>query len=87
MAKGFYVSVERAAPAGVKRGWLLGPYPSKEAAKGHVQRARLKACEVDPRCAWDAFGVSSIDREGAELADLPAGVLNALIELEGELGL
>lgn len=40
MAKGFYVTVQRTAPAGVKTGWLLGPYPDKEAAEGHVARAR-----------------------------------------------
>lgn len=83
MAKGFYVTVQRTAPAGVKTGWLLGPYPDKEAAEGHVARARNVACEIDPRCSFDAFGVSSIDRAG----ELPAGVLNARIELEGEIGL
>lgn len=87
MAKGFYVTVQRTAPAGVKTGWLLGPYPDEATARGHEMRAFAEACRVDPWCAFDAFGVSSLEREDAEWTDLPPGKLNDRIGLEGEIGL
>lgn len=89
MAKvGFYVTVQRAAACGgVKTGWILGPYPNKAAAEGHVARARNVACEVDPRCSFDAFGVSQIELFTDPAIELPPGVLNDRIELEGEIGL
>ena len=60
--------------------WLAGPYATHEQALALVDRAWLKACEVDPRCHFDARGTASIDRPSAtSLAEFPAGRLNGAI--------
>lgn len=81
MAKGFYVTVIRDSAKGRRTGWLLGPYTTKAEAEGHVWRAQASAQAIDPRCAWDSFGVTRLERDG----ELPPGVLNSLIELDGEI--
>lgn len=43
MNQGFYVTVIRDSAKGRRVGWLLGPYPTKADAEGHVQRARRTA--------------------------------------------
>lgn len=82
MAKGFYVTIIRDDG---KVGWLLGPYDSEPEARQHVKRAVAKAEEIDPRVHWYPHGVTALERPGDE--PLPKGVLNDLIELDGEIGL
>lgn len=74
--KGFYVTMRRETMEGVKVAWLLGPYDTHEAALGLVHTARDLAEKVDPRCAWEAFGTSSITWEAESLAGFPKGKLN-----------
>lgn len=81
MATGFYCTVIRQQGERQRVGWLLGPYGTKAEAEGHVWRAQASAQAIDPRCAWDSFGVTRLERDG----ELPPGVLNSLIELDGEL--
>ena len=71
---GFYVTVQRQLAQGVKYGWLLGPFATKEQAESMVWRGKTLAHKVDPRTAFDAFGVSS--RTPAIGAGLLNGMLN-----------
>ena len=70
---GFYVTVQRnpGTPA-MRTGLLLGPYSTKAGAEAEVSRGRALAEAADPWTAFDAFGVSRLERDG----DLPRGVLN-----------
>lgn len=79
--KRFYVSIVR----GSKVGYLLGPYDSEPAARVHVGRASRSAMAVDPRAAFDSFGVVGVSLEPGRA--FPPGVLNSRIELEGEIEL
>lgn len=81
MATGFYATLRRETRQGTKTAWLLGPFETKEAAEARVTDAARAAEDHDHWCAWDARGVSSITHEGATLADLPAGRLNASLGL------
>ena len=80
MQKRFYVSIVR----GSKVGYLLGPYDSEPAAREHVLRASRVAEEIDPRAHWDSFGVVGVSLDDGK--PFPSGVLNARIELDGEIG-
>ncbi|MEX5635761.1 hypothetical protein [Parafrankia sp. FMc2] len=71
----FYVTVRR----GSRTGCLLGPYDTPEEAEANVERANLTACEIDPWCGFDAFGVTRVvPRPGRTLPD---GHLNDRIGL------
>lgn len=80
MPQGFYVTVIRDSDKGSRVGWLLGPYNSEPEAREHIAEARTMAEEIDPRCAWDRFGVTGLARPG----ELPRGVLTALRDAERE---
>lgn len=67
--KGYYVTLKRAA----KTAWLLGPFAAHDAALAAVKVAYDKACALDPWCAFDPHGTSSIDTD----KPLPPGKLNA----------
>lgn len=60
--------------------WLAGPYATHEQALALVDRAWLKACEVDPRCHLDARGTASITRPTDRLSDFPRGRITHLLE-------
>lgn len=81
--KGYYVTMLRETRDGLKTAWLLGPYEDHETALGLVHTARELAEEVDPRCAWDAFGTASISRDCEGLESFPKGKLNAALEIDG----
>lgn len=72
---GYYVTMIRDPGPRQKVAWLLGPFGTKEAAEGAVKTGKTLAEEVDPRCFWDAFGVTKLTRQ-PELK-LPPGKLNA----------
>lgn len=64
----YYVSVMDAG----RYAFLLGPFDTHEEALAHVDAANRKACEVDPRAHWYAFGTAKLkDQES-----YPDGVLN-----------
>ena len=69
--KGFYVTLQR----GAKTAWLLGPFAEHEKALAVVKPAFDKACELDSRAIWDAYGTSSITSD----KQLPAGRLNSYL--------
>jgi len=71
---GFYVTMLR----GEKVAWLAGPFDTKEAAEARELDAMNAARDVDPWAAFDAFGVTRMERP--ELA-LPFGRLNAALGL------
>lgn len=71
MKVGFYITMLR----GEKVAWLAGPYESKDEADKFVPLARQCAEHVDPRAAWDAFGVTRVTGP-ANGKPLPPGVLN-----------
>lgn len=71
---GFYCTMIR----GERVAWLAGPFPTKAAAEARVQDARREAEAVDPRAAWDAFGVTRMERP---VIALPLGVLNGKLDL------
>lgn len=78
---GFYVT----AREGRRVGWLLGPYRSRDAAAGNVERARLAAVEIDPWTHFAGFGATRL--VGRPGRTLPAGILNSRIGLfEGGAG-
>jgi hypothetical protein len=80
-AVGFYVTVQRQARGGLRTGWLLGPYETKEQAEEHVPEGKILANQADPRTAFDAFGTSGMRMKPG--ANLPQGVLNErLAEME-----
>lgn len=69
--KGYYVTLKR----DTRTAWLLGPFAKHEAALAVVKPAYDKACELDPRAVFDAYGTSSITSEKS----LPPGRLNAYL--------
>lgn len=73
--KAYYVTVKRDK----RTGWLAGPYRAMCEAEALVSRCRQIACSLDPWCDFDAFGVSSIERDKAWLSDMPKGKLNHLL--------
>lgn len=76
---GYYVTMMR----GARVAWLLGPFRSHDAALAMVDAARGKACEIDARSHWDAFGTSSITPECGLMPERN-GVLNRFFpEAEG----
>lgn len=77
-SRAHYVTVVRhGGTPSQKVGWLAGPFDSHDEAKGHVDRARAKANELDPDTAFDAFGTSS-----REAAKHPPGVLNSHLGID-----
>ena len=67
---GFYVTMIRSSK---QKAWLLGPFPTKDAAEANVQTARVHMTGMDPFAHFDGFGVARLEkRTGA----LPAGRLN-----------
>lgn len=62
-------------------GWLAGPFDTNDEAKGHVEAARKKASEIDPRADFDAFGTSS-----RVAAEHPPGVLNGHLGIDAAAG-
>jgi len=72
---GFYCTMIR----GNRVAWLAGPFDTKEEADARVPDARRAAEEADPRSAWDAFGVTRLEREIDK--PLPPGVLNEILGL------
>jgi hypothetical protein len=73
--EGFFVTVIRNPGPRQKVGVLLGLYASRDEAAPHVAEGRRLAHNVDPRTAFDSFGVTRVKMPPGE--DLPAGVLNA----------
>lgn len=73
--KAFYVTVKRDK----RTGWLAGPYRAMEEAEARVAQCRQIASSVDPWTDFDAFGVSSIERDKAWFSDFPKGKLNHLL--------
>jgi hypothetical protein len=71
---GFYATVQRNIPGGVRTGLVLGPYDTHDEAAAHVPAARRLAVDVDPWAAFDAFGVSHVVMKPG--APLPQGTLN-----------
>lgn len=69
---GFYVSVID----GTRKGLLLGPYDTHEAALANVDRAKAEAEAVDPFAHFYAFGTSRLAGN-----HLPAGRLNDRLHL------
>lgn len=67
---GFYCTMLR----GDRVAWLAGPIETKEAAEARVPEARNAAIDVDGFAAFDAFGVTRLERPDAIV--LPYGVLN-----------
>jgi hypothetical protein len=73
--EGFYVSVEHNG----RHGLLLGPYSTKAAAEGHVDRGSKLAAQVNDRAHFYGYGVTRlVAKPGREL---PQGKLNN-VELE-----
>ena len=71
----FYVTVIRDAKPKKRVGWLSGPFSTLEEAEAGVPLARRIACELDPWCDFDYFGVTAID------SDIPTqGVLQDHID-------
>ena len=70
MTIGYYVTVIRDN----RVGWLFGPIADRDAARAFVEPVRRLACNIDPWCAFDLFGTSSIKRAGDQ--PLPPGKLN-----------
>lgn len=60
--------------------WLAGPYATHEQALALVDRAWLKACDVDPWCHFYARGTASITRPTDKLSDFPRGRITHLLE-------
>jgi hypothetical protein len=80
--QGFYVSIERDQGRGrePRRGLLLGPYDTKDAAGALVWRGRQLAPRVDPRAEFDAYGVTRVQMKPGH--PLPQGKLNATLAAE-----
>lgn len=72
----YYVTMVRDPGPRQKIAWLAGPFDDHETALGHVDAARTKANEVDPRAAFDAFGTSSFEADDGKH---PPGRLNDLL--------
>jgi hypothetical protein len=70
--EGFYVSVEDNG----HRGLLLGPYSTKAAAEGQVDRGRKLACQVNDRAEFYAYGVTRVEMKPGR--ELPQGKLNSV---------
>jgi hypothetical protein len=71
----YYVSVID----GTRYGFLLGPfYNNHQAALDMVDRARVKAQEVDPRAHFYSFGTLRVDKEVYN----KLGVLNKFFGME-----
>ena len=71
--KRYYVTLRD----GSRVAWLLGPFKDHERAKCAVKEATDKACEVDPRCHFAAYGTASLDKEQEH--QFPAGRLNGVL--------
>ena len=67
----FYVTMLR----GKRTAFLAGPFVTHAEALEAVDRAREKACDVDPWAWFDLFGTSSLPRSASN----PTGVLNAYL--------
>ncbi len=61
MTERFYATIRRSTGAGLKTGFLAGPYISLAEAEGHVSEATAKAQDADPWASFDAFGVTMAD--------------------------
>ena len=70
----YYVSVRRCnnnAGIGAEHRLLRGPFVNDHgAALAAVAEARRRACELDPRGEWDAYGTARRNRSGAGILDL-----------------
>lgn len=66
----YYVSVLD----GSRRALLAGPWPTHVEALQMVDTVRLKACDLDARGHWYAFGTSRLPADGSTL--VPKGTLN-----------
>lgn len=64
----YYVSIVRDG----RKGLLAGPFATHTEALALVNKARIEACDVDPRAWFDLFGTCSLPRDMAN----PMGVLN-----------
>jgi hypothetical protein len=73
---GFYVTMRR----GRQTAFLLGPHDTYDQADERVPLAHRLAEQVDPRSAFDLFGVTHVVMEPG--AQLPPGKLNDLPERE-----
>ena len=67
----FYVTMKRDS----RTAWLSGPYETHAEALARVEGVRERVLRLDPWTWFDAFGTSSITREGALF---PLGVLEKL---------
>jgi hypothetical protein len=67
----FYVTMKRDS----RTAWLSGPYETHAEALARVEEVRERVSQLDPWTWFDAFGTSSITREGALF---PLGVLEKL---------
>jgi len=74
---GFYCTMLR----GERVAWLAGPFDTKQAAEARLRDAREAAEAADPWSAFDAFGVTRLERP---VAALPYGVLNERLGLPFE---
>ena len=45
---------------GPRYGLLLGPYPTRREAERNVERARIKAREVNDRAIWYGYGTCRV---------------------------
>ncbi|WP_226018435.1 hypothetical protein [Novosphingobium sp. FKTRR1] len=61
MQVGFYVTLLREGPKGPRVSYLLGPYATRDEAESNVKRGWAEACDIDPRCHWDAHGVTRVE--------------------------
>lgn len=59
--------------------YLAGPFDRHEDALGHVEAARKKAQEVDPRAVWDSFGTAGVvaDKHHPGVLNTHLGIGNA----------
>ena len=71
----YYVSVID----GSQKALIAGPFASHEQALLTVQSANDKACELDPKAWFYAYGTCSITRQLDDTRPLPIGVLNKFL--------
>lgn len=65
---------------GARRALLCGPFPTHAAALCMVDMVREKACELDPRGHWYAFGTARLPDDDS--VPIRAGSLNRYFGLE-----
>jgi hypothetical protein len=58
----YFVSVRD----GKRRALLCGPFPTRREALAMVEPVRAKACEVDPRGPWYAYGTARLHDDEPE---------------------